>query len=198
MVGIGTSSAKFDMMKFTGSGNFRLWQGHIKDLLVQQGMVKALYGMKLKGMVDVDWKELEVKVVGTIQLCLGDDMMYHVMDEESPAAVWFKLESQYMSKSLTNKLYLKQRLYDLKMAKDSNLSQHINVFNQIISNLKSLDVKFKDEDKALMLLNSLPTSSMYENFVTTLTWGKETLKLEDVIGALLAFHQRKKNIDEKS
>ena len=79
-----------------------------------------------------------------------------------------------MSKSLTNKLYLKQRLYDLKMAEGSDLSQHINVFNQIISNLKRVDVKFEDEDedKALMLLNSLPTSSTYENLVTTLTWGK--------------------------
>jgi hypothetical protein len=59
-------------------------------------------------------------------------------------------------------------------------------------------VKFEDEDKALMLLNSLPTSSTYENLVTTLTWGKETLELEDVTRALLAFHQRKKNIDENS
>ena len=100
-----------------------------------------------------------------------------------------------MSKSLTNKLYLKQRLYGLKMAEGSNLSQHI-VFNQIIPDLKRVDVKFEDEDKALMLLNSLPTSFMYENLVTTLTWRKKTFKLKDVIGALLAFHQRKKNIDE--
>ena len=48
----------------------------------------------------------------------------------------------------------------------------------------------------LMLLNSLPTSSTYGNLVTTLTWGKESLELENVTGALLAFHQRKKNIDE--
>ena len=77
-----------------------------------------------------------------------------------------------MSKSLTNKLYLKQKLYGLKMAKGLNLSQHINVFNYIISDLKRIDVKFEDEDKALMLLNSLPASSMYENLVTTLMWGK--------------------------
>ena len=57
-------------------------------------------------------------------------------------------------------------------------------------------MKFEDEDKTLMLLNSLPSSSIYENFVTTLTWRKESLELEDVTGALLAFHQRKKNIDE--
>jgi hypothetical protein len=64
--------------------------------------------------------------------------------------------------------------------------------------LKRVDVKFKDEDNALMLLNSLPTSSTYENLVTTLTLGKETLELEDVTRAMLAFHQRKKNIDENS
>jgi hypothetical protein len=80
-------------------------------------------------MTNIDWKELEAKAMATIWLCLGDDMMYHVMNKEYLTAVWLKLESRYMSKSLMNKLYLKQRLYGLKMAEGSNLSQHINVFN---------------------------------------------------------------------
>ena len=90
-----------------------------------------------------------------------------------------------MFKSLTNKLYLKHKLYGLKMADGSDLSQHINVFNQIISDLKRIDVRFDDEDKALMLLNSLPASSTYENLVTTLMWGKETLDLEEITSILL-------------
>jgi hypothetical protein len=85
----------------------RVIQRRVKDLFVQQGMVKALYGTKPNDMPDIDWKQLEVRAVATIRLCLGDDVMYHVMDEESSAAVWLKLESRYMSKSLTNKLYLK-------------------------------------------------------------------------------------------
>ena len=125
MVGIDTSSTKFDVMKFNGSKNFRLSQRRVKDLLVQQGMVKALYGTKPEGMIDIDWKELEVKTMATIRICLGDDVMYHVLDEESPVAVWLKLESWYMSKSLMNKIYLKQRLYSLKMAEGLDLSQHI-------------------------------------------------------------------------
>jgi hypothetical protein len=52
MAGIGTFFAKFDVMKFDGSENFELWQRHVKDLLVQQGMMKALYGMKPKGMTE--------------------------------------------------------------------------------------------------------------------------------------------------
>jgi hypothetical protein len=70
MVGIGISSTKFDVMKFDGSGNFGLWQRRVKDLLMQQGMVNALYKMKPEGMADIDWKELEVKEVATIRLCL--------------------------------------------------------------------------------------------------------------------------------
>ena len=55
----------------------------------------------------MDWKDLEAKATINIRLCFADDVMYHVMDEESPATIWLKLESRYMSKSLTNKLYLK-------------------------------------------------------------------------------------------
>lgn len=58
------------------------------------------------------------------------------------------------------------------MAEGSDLSQRSNLFNHIIGDLKRVDVKFKDEEKALMLLNSLPASITYENLVTTLTWGK--------------------------
>ena len=82
--------------------------------------------------------------------------MYHVM----------------VSKSLTNKLLLKKKLYGLKMAEGSALNQHINLFNQIISDLNRVDVKFEEGDMALILLNSLPES--YDNIVTTLVWKKET------------------------
>ena len=44
---------------------------------------------------------------------------------------------------------------------------------------------------AFMLLNSIPQS--YDNLVTTLMWGwKEKLELEEILGDLLAFNQRRK------
>ena len=79
--------AKFNVVKFDGSGNFSLGQKRVKHLLVQQGMVKALYRKQPEGMDDMDWKDLEAKAVATIRLCLADGVMYHVMDEESPAAI---------------------------------------------------------------------------------------------------------------
>jgi hypothetical protein len=78
--------------------------------------------------VDIDRNELEAKAVVIIRLCLGDDIMYHVMDEESLTPVWLKLKSRYMSKLLTNELYLKQQLYGLKMTKNKLQNRH-NMIN---------------------------------------------------------------------
>ena len=104
-------------------------------MLVQQRLVKALSSKQPEGMNAIDWKDPEMRAVSTIRMCLAYEVMYHVMDEESSTTIWLKLESRYMSKSLTNKLLLKKKLYGLKMAKGSALDQHINVFNQIISDL---------------------------------------------------------------
>ena len=83
----GVSSTKFEVVKFDGTRNFGLWQRRVKDLLAQQGMVKVLYGIKPESMEEVDWKELETKAVVVIRLCLIDDVMYHVMDDESPMEI---------------------------------------------------------------------------------------------------------------
>ncbi|KAL0336583.1 UNVERIFIED_CONTAM: hypothetical protein Sradi_4870200 [Sesamum radiatum] len=66
-------------------------------------------------MDDEDLEELEQRAAGTIHLCLTNEIIYHVMNLKSPGEVWKKLEIQFMSKSIMNKLYLKQRLYGLKM-----------------------------------------------------------------------------------
>ncbi|KAE8708629.1 Cyclic nucleotide-gated ion channel 1 [Hibiscus syriacus] len=160
------SGAKFKVTKFDGQGNFGLWQTRVKNLLAQQGILKALRPSKPASMDEEDWEELQ------------------------------KLESQFMSKSLTTKLYLKQRLYGLKMQDDHDLAQHVNVFNQIVSDLARLDVKIEDEDRAMILLCSLPPS--YEHMVTTLTYGKETINVEEITAALLAHNQRKQNAGESS
>ena len=121
---------------------------------------------KLEKMTDDEWEELEMKMVSTMRLCPANKLMYDVMDEVSIVAISFKLKSRYMSKSLTNKLNLKQKLYGLKMVECVDLAQHINTFNQLISDMLRINIKFNDEDDAMMLLTSVLAS--YEHLVTIL------------------------------
>ena len=61
--------------------------------------------------------------------------MYHVMDLTSPKEIWDKLGGQYMSRTVTIKLYLKQKLYGLKMQEGSDLVELVNIFNQMVADL---------------------------------------------------------------
>ena len=69
------------------------------------------------------------------------------------------------------------------MTEEMDFNQHLDEFNKITMELTSLEVKLEEEDKALLLLPSLPLS--FDNIVTTLLFGKETLKFDEVVTALL-------------
>ena len=121
------SSAKYDVEKFCGKGNFSLWQRRMKDLLIQQGVHKALLGKekKPKTMKDVKWVEMDEKVASTIRFNLGDEVIYNILEAKTAKEVWEKLEGLYMRKNLTNKLYVKKQLYSLHMKGGSNLLEHL-------------------------------------------------------------------------
>lgn len=80
------------------------------------------------------------------------------------------------------------------MQEESNLQQHVNVFNTIIINLVCLGVKIDDKDKTIILMCSLLGS--YDHLVITLANRKYTISL-DVISAILFSHSQKgQNVEE--
>jgi len=54
-------------------------------LVVPQGLYKTLQGKSSKFTVtsDEDWEEMDLKAASTIQLCLADEVIYNVIDEET-------------------------------------------------------------------------------------------------------------------
>ncbi|OAE27222.1 hypothetical protein AXG93_4332s1200 [Marchantia polymorpha subsp. ruderalis] len=87
-----------------------------------------------------------------------------------------------MTKSLTSKLMLKQRLFNMRMSKSTHLREHLDQLNPILLDLRYIDEKVSDEYAALILLVSLPLS--YGNFVQSFIVGKETVSLEEVRSSL--------------
>ena len=146
------SSTKYDVEKFCGKGNFSLWQRRMKDLLIQQGVHKALLGKekKLETMKDVEWVEMDEKAASAIHLNLGDEVIHNILVAKTSKEVWEKLEGLYMRKDLANKLYVKKQLYSLHMREGSDLLEHPNMFNMLNTQLSSFGVNYEDEDKALL------------------------------------------------
>ncbi|KAG8502473.1 hypothetical protein CXB51_000399 [Gossypium anomalum] len=72
-----------------------------------------------------------------------------------------------------------------------SMNDHVNSFNKILADLLNLDEKFEDEDRALLLLNSLPDE--YDHLTTTLLYGKDTITFDAVCIALYRSETRKKD-----
>ncbi|GJW43209.1 hypothetical protein Tco_0072008 [Tanacetum coccineum] len=150
---------RFDIEKFDGKNDFGLWQIKMRTLMVQQGCDVALETLP----ADMEAGEKAALM-------------------KKAYRIWTKLTSLYMTKSLANILYLKKKLYTYYMSPGTKLGDHIDEFNKLILDLANIDIEIEDEDQALMLLTSLPSS--YENFVKTLLHGRESLTMEDVLATL--------------
>ena len=107
---IGSSKIKSEIENFNGKENFSLWQKRMKALLVQQGFHKTLQDKSVKpaGTSNENWEEMDLKPASMIQLYLVDEVMCNVMDKEMNTKLWSRLEMFYMTKSFSNKLYLKE------------------------------------------------------------------------------------------
>ena len=61
---------------------------------------------------------------------------------------------------------------------------HISVFKDIVADLTSMEVKFDNEDRTLLLLCSLPPS--FNNFRDIILYSHDTLTVSEVYEALTA------------
>ena len=167
---------KVDIQKFDGEISFNLWKVQMRAVLIQHWLWKVLSGPYMKpekitneqwavdqkkrcgSLTDEEWEELELKTLSAIQLCLTLHVLREVFDKTTAVDLWVRLEELYMTKSLANKICSKERLYTFHMAESTPVQKHLNEFNSILVNLESLHVKIEDEDKAILLVLSLPSS----------------------------------------
>jgi hypothetical protein len=192
-------SSKFEVEKLSGKSNFDLWTLKMQDLLVQQGLQKALVDKSKKtiAMTNEEWEDLDAKAFSTIRLCLVDDVLFNIVGEDTTSRLWSKLESLYMTKSLMSIIYLKRQLYSLWMKEGTKVVDHLNTFNTLIVQSNSMEVKFEDEDKDITLLCLLPKS--WDNLVTSISFSSaNVLDYDSVVGALLAEEMRRKSSKETS
>jgi gag-polypeptide of LTR copia-type len=123
-------------------------------------------------------RDMNDKVFFTIQLCLSNETLQEVLSENTAKGLWEELKDIYMNKSLTNRLWLKLRIYTLRMDKGTYICDHLVKFTPILNDLAKLGVTVEDEDQALLLLCSLPAS--YKLFRDLMVYSRERITLEDV------------------
>jgi hypothetical protein len=75
------------------------------------------------------------------------------------------------------------------MKEGTKINDQLNVFNTLICQLTNIEVKFKDEDKVVTLLFSLPKS--WDHLVTTVWFNTiDSIDYDTIVGDLLSEETR--------
>eukprot|EP00253_Pinus_taeda_P014701 PITA_14701 len=187
------SSGKIEIEKFNGQ-SFKLWKLKLEDLLMDKVQWIAVdLGTKPKGVSNEEWKKLDGKAKSIIRLCVSDSVFLNVLGEATMKDLWEKLGNLYQSKSLVNKLFLRKKLYNLRMKDGESVTEHLNTFNIVVSQLTFVDIKILDEDKCISLLCSLPDS--WDSLVIAIGSNATALQFDEIVSSLLAEEMRRKNME---
>ena len=147
----------FGIEKFNGM-DFGFWRMQIEDYLYGKKLHLALLGEKPATMKDEEWAFLDRQVLGVIRLTLSRSVAHNVVKEKTIADLMKALSGMYEKSSANNKVHLMKKLFNLKMAENVSIEQHLNEFNTITNQLSSVEIDFDDEICALIVLASLPNS----------------------------------------
>ncbi|KAH9717204.1 hypothetical protein KPL71_021739 [Citrus sinensis] len=176
---------KVDLENFTGQNNFNMWRIKMEALLITQGLgdainpvIKSEDAEASSSRTPEQMAEIDKKARSTIILSLGDSVIREVAKEKTVAGLWAKLEQLYMTKSLANRLYIKKKMFSMRMIEGASLDEHIDEFNKVCDELEPIDEGLSDESKALLLISSLPKS--YEHFVDALLYGRDLTQVRHV------------------
>ena len=124
-------AAKFEIQKFNGS-NFSLWKMKIKAVLRKDNCLAAI-DKRPKGITNAKWEETDGNVVANLHLALADEVLSSIAEKKSAKEIWDMLTKLYEVKSLHTKIFLKRKLYTLRMAESTSVTDHINTLNNIFT-----------------------------------------------------------------
>ncbi|GKD09664.1 gag-pol polyprotein [Tanacetum coccineum] len=189
-------AVKFKIEKFNGN-NFSLWKLKMKAILRKDKCLAAIGERPAEVTDDSKWDEMDGNAIANLHLALADGVLSSIEEKKSAKEIWDHLARLYEARSLHNKNFLKRKLYALRMTESTSVTEHVNNLNTLFSQLTSLSCIIEPQERAEILLQSLPDS--YDQVIINLTSNvlSDYLVFDDVAAAILEEENRRNNREDR-
>ena len=187
----------FGIENFDGT-SFEYWRMRIEDYLYGRKLHLPPLRTKPEAMKAEEWALLDRQVLGVIRLTLSRSIAHNVVKEKTTTDLMKALSDMYEKPSANNKVHMMKKLFNLKVAENASVAQHLNEFNTITNQLSSVEIDFDDEIRVLIVLASLPDSWEAMRMAISNSTRKENLKYNDIRDLIMAEEFRKRDASETS
>ena len=109
----------------------------MEDYLYQKDLYLPLSEntKNLTSMTDTKWDILDRKALGTIRLCLVTSVAFNISKEMTTKGLMKALAKLCEKPLASSKVFLLKRLFNMKMSKGGFVTDHLNEFNTVMSQL---------------------------------------------------------------
>lgn len=135
------------------------------------------------------------KLLQPFLLCVKPSQLNYIKNCITASDAWRKLKEVYKPSGPLRKVSLYKKLLALRFSDSISMTQYINTFLEITSNLSEVGILLHDELLVIILLSSLPKE--FENFVIAMETRDNLPTLEVLKLKLLEESMRRSQQDEK-
>lgn len=154
------------MTKLVRADQWTSWKFQLKIILKAGGMWEVTNGATPKPAQNATaWIKLDCQAQKFIVTSLGDETMLHVLNEESSADMWSKLESVFEQKTETSIHFLQQQFFSYVKDQDDSISIHISKLQKLAKQLEDMGEKMTDNMLITKILMTLPDG--YNHFYSS-------------------------------
>jgi hypothetical protein len=122
------------------------------------------------------FEKAQRKTKAPLVMSINSDLVHLITECETPKHIWDKLKERFERNTVANKLFLKQKLFSLKMKDCDSLDDHLRRMKEITDQLAAaIKAPIPEDEHIVALLLSLPRS--YNTLITALTAKGDELSL---------------------
>ena len=190
-----SSDTKFTVAKLNNS-NYQVWKFKVKMLLIRDDTWTVVRDDAPDPIPD-GWERKDEKAQCTISLTVEDNQLIHICNCETARSMWLELQKVHERSNLSSKMYLRKKLYKIRLQTNQNMQEYISAALQLVEQLRGVGEEVTNQQIATLLLCGLPDE--YETLITALEAREEDdLTLDYVKNKLVDAFKRKRDSEADS
>lgn len=181
--------------RLTGE-NYHTWKFRMRLILKEQGlndMIENEFNAEnFEQAADLNAaRRRDSKCMNIITQCIESSQIEIIRNQRTAYGMWSALEQMYERKGLPGQLFLKRKLFSMRLKEGENMETFLRQFDDTKNKLEAAGGELKEQDVICSLLLALPKS--YETVVAVLE-NKEDVTL-DFVKAKLKEEAEKKLVE---
>jgi gag-polypeptide of LTR copia-type len=145
--------------------NYQVWKFKVKMLLIRDETWTVVRDDRPDPVPD-GWDRKDEKAQCTISLTVDDNQLIHICNCTTAKEMWTGLQKVHERSNLSSKMYLRKKLYTMKLQSHQNMQEFINATLLLVDQLRGVGEEIIDQQVVTLLLSGLQDE--YETLITAL------------------------------